>query len=77
MSRIEPVYGLMTLHANLRAFLVEPTPDFSNGTIKSATYAFGLTALGKFVLRLPPVILEKELPRFKNTLISVRTLANG
>jgi CLIP-associating protein 1/2 len=76
-SRIEPVYGLTTLHANLRTFLAEPAPDFSNGNIKSATYAFGLIALGKFVLRLPSEILEEELPRLKNTLISVRTLVNG
>ena len=70
-SRIEPVYGLTTLHANLRAFLAEAAPEFSNGNVKSATYAFGLIALGKFVLRLPPEILEEELPRLKNTLISV------
>jgi CLIP-associating protein 1/2 len=67
-SRIEPVYGLTTLHANLRAFLAEAAPD---GNIKSATFAFGLIALGKFILRLPPEILEDELPRLKNTLISV------
>lgn len=69
-SRIEPVYGLTTLHANLRTFLAESAPEFSNATVKSATYAFGLIALGKFVLRLPPEILEEELPRLKNTLIS-------
>lgn len=38
---------------------------------KSASYAFGLIALGKFILRLPAEILEDELPRLKQTLTSV------
>ena len=76
-TRIEPVYGLTTMHANLRAFLAEPTPDSSNADIKAATYAFGLIALGKFILRLPAEILEEELPRLKTTLISASSYCLG
>ena len=70
--RIEPVYGLTTMHASLRAFHLEPPPaEPSNAEVKGATYAFGLIALGKFILRLPAEILEEELPRLRGTLISV------
>ena len=44
----------------------------SDADVKSATVAFGLIALGKFILRLPAEIAEEELPRLKATLISVR-----
>ncbi|KAF8897283.1 clasp N terminal-domain-containing protein [Infundibulicybe gibba] len=69
-SKIEPVYGLTTMHASLRAFYSEATPEFSDDSIKATTYAFGLIALGKFVLRLPAEIAEEELPRLKSTLIT-------
>ncbi|KII95772.1 hypothetical protein PLICRDRAFT_48721 [Plicaturopsis crispa FD-325 SS-3] len=69
-ARIEPVYGLTTMHASLRAFHAEAPPSFSDADAKAATYAFGLVALGKFILRLPDEILEEELPRLKATLIS-------
>ncbi|EGO01747.1 hypothetical protein SERLA73DRAFT_166267 [Serpula lacrymans var. lacrymans S7.3] len=65
-TRIEPVYGVTTMHASLREFYSEPTTDSS---AKSATYAFGIIALGKFILRLPAEILEEELPRLRATLI--------
>jgi CLIP-associating protein 1/2 len=74
-TRIEPVYGLTTMHANLRAFLAEPVPEWSNADVKAATYAFGLIALGKFILQLPSEILEEELPRLKGTLTSVSSTA--
>lgn len=60
------------MHASLRAFHAEPTPSSSDEDIKSSAYAFGLIALGKFILRLPAEIAEEELPRLKGTLISVR-----
>ncbi|CCM02847.1 uncharacterized protein FIBRA_04959 [Fibroporia radiculosa] len=72
-SRIEPVYGLTTLHACLRSFRDSPSPSPSSVEIKDGTYAFGLVALGKFVLRLPPEVLEEELPRLRTTLISALT----
>lgn len=71
-ENIEPVYGLTTMHASLRAFHAEPCPESTSEEVKSAAYAFGLIALGKFILRLPAEIAEEELPRLKGTLISVR-----
>jgi len=70
-TNIEPVYGLTTMHANLRAFHADPVPASSDETVKAATYAFGLIAVGKFILRLPAEVAEEELPRLKTTLVSV------
>ncbi|KAG6886066.1 hypothetical protein C0993_004056 [Termitomyces sp. T159_Od127] len=69
-ASIEPVYGITTMHASLRAFFAEPRPTTSDDDVKSASYAFGLIALGRFILRLPAEIAEEELPRLKGTLIS-------
>lgn len=70
-SKIEPVYGLTTMHASLRAFYAE-APEADHGeAIKATSYAFGLIALGKFILRLPAEIAEEELPRLRQTLITV------
>ncbi|TFK27085.1 hypothetical protein FA15DRAFT_666821 [Coprinopsis marcescibilis] len=68
-SKIDPVYGLTTFHSCLKGFQAEPHPEFSEAESKGATYAFGLIALGKFILRLPAEIAEEELPRLKSTLI--------
>ncbi|KAF9008682.1 clasp N terminal-domain-containing protein [Cyathus striatus] len=68
-SNIEPVYGLTTMHASLRAFWAEPAIGDDEES-KRMTYAFGLIALGKFVLRLPAEIAEEEVPRLRATLIS-------
>lgn len=57
------------MHSSLRGFLAEPASDV--GT-KAGSHAFGLIALGKFILRLPAEVLEEELPRLKQTLIAVR-----
>ena len=70
--QIEPVYGLTTMHASLRAFQADPHHSLSDDVVKAASYAFGMIALGKFILRLPAEVLEDELPRLKGTLISVR-----
>jgi CLIP-associating protein 1/2 len=70
--QIEPVYGLTTMHASLRAFQADPHHSSSDGVVKAGSYAFGMIALGKFILRLPAEVLEEELPRLKGTLISVR-----
>ncbi|KNZ74412.1 Protein STU1 [Termitomyces sp. J132] len=69
-ASIEPVYGITTMHASLRAFLAESRPAMSDDDVISASYAFGLIALGKFILRLPAEIAEEELPRLRGTLIS-------
>ena len=65
------MYGLTTLHASLRAFHAEAPPSEDDADVKAASYAFGLIALGKFVLRLPAEIAEEELPRIRSTLITV------
>ncbi|KAH8106220.1 clasp N terminal-domain-containing protein [Cristinia sonorae] len=72
-QRIEPVYGLTTMHASVRFFRESPIPPDSNPEIKDGSYAFGLIALGKFMLRLPAEVLEDELPRLRATLIAALT----
>ncbi|KAH6915150.1 clasp N terminal-domain-containing protein [Coprinopsis sp. MPI-PUGE-AT-0042] len=69
-AKVDPVYGLTTFHSCLKAFHAEEHPECSEKDIKSVTYAFGLIALGKFILRLPAEIAEEELPRLKSTLIT-------
>ena len=69
-SKVDPVYGLTTIHSSLKLFRAEAPPP-ENADIKAASYAFGLMALGKFILRLPAEIAEEELPRLKATLITV------
>ncbi|KAJ7499121.1 clasp N terminal-domain-containing protein [Mycena latifolia] len=69
-TRIEPVYGLTTMHASLRSFSTESYPPIASEEVKASSYAFGLIALGKFILRLPAEIAEEELPRLRGTLIS-------
>lgn len=69
-SRTEPVYGLTTMHASIRAFRDAPAPA-ADVELANGTYAFGLIALGKFILRLPAEVLEDELPRMRLTLTSV------
>lgn len=69
-SKSDPVYGLTTFHGCLKTFQLEQTTV--EPEVKATTTAFGLIALGKFILRLPAEIAEEELPRLKGTLISVR-----
>lgn len=69
-SKVDPVYGLTTIHSSLKLFQTEAPPPES-ADIKAASYAFGLMALGKFILRLPAEIAEEELPRLKTTFITV------
>lgn len=75
-ERIEAVYGLTTLHGCIKSFTsIPPPPDVGDGAeLKTMSYCFGLSALGKFIRRLPGEILEEELPRLKDTLISVSDL---
>ncbi|PVG01051.1 hypothetical protein CPB86DRAFT_700010 [Serendipita vermifera] len=67
-TRMDPVYGLSTMHSSLKRFLSEPVPPNGTAEARSLSYAFGLLALGKFLLRLPSEILEEELPRLQLTL---------
>ena len=75
-SRIEPVYGLTTMHASIRAFREQSLSSAADAELANGTYAFGLIALGKFVLRLPKEALEDELPRLRITLTSVSVCAD-
>ena len=70
-TKLDPVYGLTTMHASFRLFYADPPPSLEGEEVKATTFAFGLMALGKYFLRLPAEIAEEELPRLKNTLISV------
>lgn len=71
--RVEAVYGLTTMHACIKAFRESPLPPSASVEIKDGSYAFGLIALGKFMLRLPAEVLEDELPRLRTTLTSALT----
>ncbi|KAG8830341.1 suppressor of tub2 mutation [Serendipita sp. 399] len=67
-TRIDPVYGLTTTHSSLKRFLAEPVPAGGSPEARALSHAFGLLAIGKFILRLPSEILEEELPRLQLTL---------
>lgn len=71
VERIEPVYGITTIHSSLRGFHAESLAEGMAQEAKASSYAFGLIALGKFILRLPAEVLEDELPRLKMTLTTV------
>jgi hypothetical protein len=61
------------MHGCVRSFAsIPPPPDVEDSAeLKTMSYCFGLSALGKFIRRLPGEILEEELPRLKDTLNSV------
>lgn len=78
IARMDPVYGLQVMHESLQTFLAQPAPSSSHGERShSGSHAFGLLGIGKFILRLPSVILEDELPRLKDALTVVRFWALG
>ena len=70
-ARMGPVYGITTLHASLKVFHAEKPSPTADEVVKAQSYAFGLMALGKLILRVPAEIVEEELPRLKSTLIEV------
>jgi len=71
ISRLDPVYGLQTMHGSLRTFLAQPIPPLPlAATAQIGSHAFGIIGIGKFIMRLPPPVLEDELPRLKETLTS-------
>ena len=72
-DRIEAVYGLTTMHGCVKSFTSIPPPASveDSAELKTMSYCFGLSALGKFIRRLPGEILEEELPRLKDILTSV------
>lgn len=56
---------------SLKHFLTQPIPSEGSSEARALAYAFGLLAIGKFLLRLPADIVEEELPRMKTTLTEV------
>jgi CLIP-associating protein 1/2 len=74
-TRIDPVYGLKTMTTSLKHFLTQPIPSEGSAEARSLAYAFGLLAIGKFLLRLPADIVEEELPRMKKTLTEACLIA--
>ncbi|KZO89873.1 ARM repeat-containing protein [Calocera viscosa TUFC12733] len=72
-TQFDPVFGVTQLNACLLAFVQQPSPPFAAESARPATYAFGLVGLGKFIMRLPPEILEDELPRLKGLLLAALT----
>jgi CLIP-associating protein 1/2 len=51
-TKSDLVYGLTTIHANLRLCYAEVPPSPEGEEVKASTFAFGLMALGKYFLRL-------------------------
>jgi CLIP-associating protein 1/2 len=64
------------MHASIRTFRDTLSLSPSDVELANGTYAFGLIALGKFILRLPKEVLEDELPRLRTTLTSVSGAAD-
>ncbi|QRW04949.1 CLASP amino-terminal protein [Ceratobasidium sp. AG-Ba] len=64
----EPVFGLTTANGCLLSFLSEapPTPELE--PVRANSWAYGLIGMAKLVMRLPPDILEEEIPRIRSTL---------
>ncbi|KAF8741306.1 CLASP N terminal, partial [Rhizoctonia solani] len=67
-AAVEPVFGLATANGCLHSFLDEgpPTPELEPVRINS--WAYGLVGIAKIMMRLPPDILEEEIPRVRGTL---------
>ncbi|CAE6428959.1 unnamed protein product [Rhizoctonia solani] len=67
-AAVEPVFGLATANGCLHSFLGEdpPTPELE--PVKVNSWAYGLVGIAKIMMRLPPDILEEEIPRVRGTL---------
>lgn len=76
IEKCDPILGLSTVHRSLEGFLKRPAPEESLVDARTSSYCFSLVALAKFILLLPAEVLEDELPRLKNTLITVRAAAH-
>lgn len=70
IEKCDPILGLSTVHRNLEDFLKKPAVEESLAEARTSSYCFSLVALAKFILLLPPEVLEDELPRLKGTLIT-------
>lgn len=77
IEKYDPIMGLSTVHRGLEDFLKRPVADESLVDARTSSYCFSLVALAKFILLLPPEVLEDELPRLKITLITVSHNPSG
>lgn len=77
IEKCDPILGLSTVHRNLEDFLKKPAVEESLAEARTSSYCFSLVALAKFILLLPPEVLEDELPRIKGTLITVSVVAHS
>lgn len=76
-TRLDPIFGLMTVNATLKAFLAQPLPDGVPADMRTSSLSFGLIAFAKFIVRLPSEVIEEELPRLKSILITVRAQSHS
>ncbi|KAG8992281.1 suppressor of tub2 mutation, partial [Tulasnella sp. 427] len=70
IEKCDPIMGLATVHRGLEDFLKRSVVDETLVDARTSSYCFALVALAKLMLLLPPEVLEDELPRLKNTLIT-------
>lgn len=84
VGRQEPVWCLKTLHGCLLQYLAQTGAPEGRvidprvlAQIRGGTQAFGIIGLGKLIMRLPPEVLEDELPLLKKTLTSVSPLSQS
>lgn len=71
-AAVEPVFGLTTANGCLLSFLDEAPPSPELEAVRVNSWAYGLVGMAKLVMRLPPDILEEEVPRIRSTLTTVR-----
>ncbi|KAH7345258.1 clasp N terminal-domain-containing protein [Rhizoctonia solani] len=67
-AAVEPVFGLATANGCLHSFLDENLPSPELEPVRANSWAYGLVGMAKIMMRLPPDILEEEIPRVRGTL---------
>ncbi|KAG9126783.1 suppressor of tub2 mutation [Ceratobasidium sp. 392] len=67
-AAVEPVFGLATANGCLVSFLSDPPPSPELEAVRVNSWAYGLVGMAKLAMRLPPDILEEEIPRIRSTL---------
>lgn len=70
-AAVEPVFGLATASGCLVTFLDEAPPSPELEAVRANSWAYALVGIAKIMMRLPPDILEEEIPRIKGTLTTV------
>ncbi|CUA77554.1 Protein STU1 [Coccidioides immitis RS] [Rhizoctonia solani] len=67
-AAVEPIFGLATANGCLHSFLDEDPPSSELEPVRANSWAYGLVGMAKIMMRLPPDILEEEIPRVRGTL---------